>query len=95
MQTANLDLKLAGNLPKGLYTCRANFDNQSHNCLLYYGYNSLSKSDCLEVHIVNFSGNIYGKKITINTDRYLRLPKKFDSTEKLAEQLTKDLQLVK
>ncbi len=93
MQTANLNIKLATKLPKGLYTCQVTLDEKNYNGLLYYGYNSLTKADCLEVHIINFSGDIYGKKITAITDRYLRLPKKFDSIETLAEQMKKDLKL--
>jgi drug/metabolite transporter (DMT)-like permease len=94
MQTANLDVALAKKLPKGLYTCQIILDEQNYNGLLYYGYNSLTKTDCLEAHILNFSSDIYGKKITATTDRYLRLPKKFDSVEKLTEQMKNDLKLV-
>lgn len=95
LKTANLDTKLAKKLPKGLYTCQVILDRQNYKGLLYYGYNSLTKKDCLEIHIKNFSGDIYRKKITVTTDRYLRAPKIFASTKKLAEQIKKDLKLIK
>lgn len=95
LKTANLNIKLAKKLAKGLYTCQIILDNQNYEGLLYYGYNSLTKTDCLEVHILNFSGDIYGKKITITINRYLRAPKKFDSVEKLAKQVKKDLKSIK
>ncbi|TAN33536.1 hypothetical protein EPN28_01850 [Patescibacteria group bacterium] len=121
IHTANLDVALAKNLPRGLYTCSVAFiantpsfvlplkrggttdshppllgegQGKGYSGLLYYGYNSLTKKDCLEVHVLNFAGDLYGKKIEARTERYLRLPKKFDSVESLAAQVAKDLKLV-
>ncbi|KKP59254.1 MAG: DMT superfamily drug/metabolite permease [Candidatus Magasanikbacteria bacterium GW2011_GWC2_34_16] len=94
MRTANLDIALANKLPQGLYTCNVQYDNNNYSGLLYYGYNSISKKDSLEVHLFNFSGDLYGKTITATTDRYLRLPKKFSNTKDLMEQIKKDLKNV-
>ncbi|OGJ14088.1 hypothetical protein A2554_01045 [Candidatus Nomurabacteria bacterium RIFOXYD2_FULL_35_12] len=58
---------------------------------MYYGINSITSKDCLEVHILEFNGDIYGKNIIVSTERYLRFPKKFKSVEKLSEQIKKDL----
>lgn len=90
-RTANLDINLAKNIAKGLYSCKVNLDGISYSGLMYYGINSLTNKDCLEVHILDFNGDIYGKNITISTERYLRFPKKFKSVEKLSEQIKKDL----
>lgn len=90
-RTANLDITLAKDLPKGLYSCRVDMDGMSYRGLLYYGFNSLTNKDCLEIHILDFNGDIYGKNITVTTERYLRFPKKFKSVEKLSEQIKKDL----
>ncbi|OGI71708.1 hypothetical protein A3B84_02760 [Candidatus Nomurabacteria bacterium RIFCSPHIGHO2_02_FULL_35_13] len=90
-RTANLDISLAKNLPKGLYSCKVDLDGVFYRGLLYYGINSLTEKDCLEIHILEFNGDIYGKEITAITERYLRFPKKFKSVEKLSEQIKKDL----
>ena len=45
----------------------------------------------LETHIKGFSGNLYGKFITVYFVEYLRDIQKFTSIEKLKEQLIKDL----
>ncbi len=95
MQTANLLTTRAGKLPKGLYTCAVTWEGHSYQGLLYYGYNSLSGEDCLETHILNFSGDIYGKNIKVKTDKYLRLPKKFKNIKDLMERTKKDLELIK
>jgi len=90
-KTANLNIKLASNLPKGLYTCEVEANGKKHQGLLYYGYNSLTNTDTLEVHIFNFSANIYGHQITVVTDKFLRLPKTFKNPEDLMMQIKKDL----
>ncbi|MEK7060192.1 MAG: EamA family transporter [Patescibacteria group bacterium] len=90
-RTANLDVGLAKDLDKGLYSCKVDLDSVFYRGLLYYGINSLTNKDCLEIHILEFNGDLYGKKITATTERYLRFPKKFKSIEKLSEQIKKDL----
>src|SRR3989339_977695 len=92
MKTANLNVALADKLSKGLYTCEVLVNNQKFSGLLYYGYNSLSRQDCLEVHIFDFADNIYGKNMTVTTGRYLRLPKKFKDPKDLMAQIQKDIQ---
>lgn len=91
LHTANLLPVHAKQLPKGLYKSQIYWDGHIYEGLLYYGYNSLSKKDCLEVHIFNFSGNLYNKNITITTKKYLRSSKKFKDIKKLTEQIKKDL----
>jgi drug/metabolite transporter (DMT)-like permease len=90
-KTANLDISLAKDISKGLYSCKVDLDGMFYRGLLYYGINSLTDKDCLEIHILEFSGDLYGKNITVSTERYLRFPKKFKSVEKLSEQIKKDL----
>lgn len=100
MRTANLEAALAAKLPKGLYTCTVNIhpllgegQREGYTGLLYYGLNSLTNADCLEAHILNFNGDIVGQEITVRTERYLRLPKKFASVEELAGQMARDLKM--
>lgn len=92
-KTANLDLALAKDLPKGLYVAAVDCGGQTHRGLLYYGINSLTNKDCLEVHLLDFAGDLYGKQITVTTERYLRLPKKFATIEVLAQQIKRDIQV--
>lgn len=89
--TANFDLKLAKNLARGLYTCTATVDGTIFNALLYYGINSLTHQDCLETHLLDFSGNLYDKKITVQVGQLLRGEKLFTSKEELREQIAADL----
>ena len=49
----------------------------------------------IEVHIIDFEGNIYGKDIFVSFIDYMRGEKKFDSLEQLKEQLEKDKEKAK
>lgn len=91
--TANLDVNLAKKMPKGLYKSEIIIDNIIYKALLYYGYNSLSKVDCLEVHIFNFSDQIYNKDIKVTTKEFIRPQKKFNNMEDLKTQINKDILL--
>jgi riboflavin kinase/FMN adenylyltransferase len=44
----------------------------------------------IEVHILNFDKDIYGRKISVKFRKRLRDEKKFDNLEQLTEQMTND-----
>ena len=92
-RTANIPLlpAEAQNLPKGLYAGEALLFGKIFPGLLYYGINFFTKEDCLEIHVLDFTGDLYGQAIVFTTRRYLRPPKYFNAVEELAEQIKKDL----
>ena len=47
------------------------------------------------MHIFNFNENIYEKKIKVNFLKFIRKEKKFQSIEKLKDQIIKDIEVVK
>jgi riboflavin kinase/FMN adenylyltransferase len=84
-------------LPKhGVYAVRAKLDNDDtiYNGMLYIGERptfvtgSIAKS--IEVHLFNFSGDIYHRKIKIDFLQYVRDEARFDSPDSLARQLQID-----
>jgi len=94
IHTANLPVELAKKIHKGLYMCSVNSEGKDHKGLLYYGINSLTGKDCLEVHILEFNDDIYGKEITILTQKYIRIPKRFKNPKDLLERIKLDLESV-
>lgn len=94
--TANLALRLAEEqaMVPGLYTCIVLIDEREFTGLLYYGINSLTGADCLEVHLRDFSQVLYGKTITVATAKYLRKALFFTSREALQKQIQIDLKTV-
>lgn len=49
----------------------------------------------LEVHLLHFNGDLYGKKITVKFLHKLRNEQRFDSIEQLKQQITLDVQKAK
>jgi riboflavin kinase/FMN adenylyltransferase len=45
----------------------------------------------LETHILDFSGDLYGREITVEFVRFLREERRFDSMEKLKEAVERDM----
>lgn len=94
--TANLDLGDSGLLiPKdGVYAAWASVDGHSRRLPAMmdigsrptFGGSRLS----LEVNIIGFHGNLYGKRVKVQFVSRVRDNHKFDSAESLAEQLRKD-----
>jgi riboflavin kinase/FMN adenylyltransferase len=48
-----------------------------------------------ESYLLDFSGNLYGKFISVSLLKKIRDNKKFDSPEELVEQMEKDLEVAK
>ncbi len=46
----------------------------------------------IEVHLLDWSGNLYGKTLTVHLIKFLRPEQKFPSVEALKQQITKDCQ---
>ncbi len=49
------------------------------------------KERLLEVHLLDFSGDLYGRKLRVRFDQLLREERKFDSVEELKLQITRDV----
>jgi riboflavin kinase/FMN adenylyltransferase len=48
------------------------------------------KGQTIEVHLLDFHGDLYGSKMQVEVLTRLRDEKKFESIEDLAEQISKD-----
>ena len=46
----------------------------------------------IEAHLIHYQGDLYGKTITVALREYIRAERKFDSLQKLQEQIRKDIQ---
>ena len=49
------------------------------------------KKILLEVHIFNFSGNLYNKHLSVEFIKFIRKEKKFKNVDELKSQIKKDL----
>jgi len=78
----------------GVYAVEINLDGKKYQGMLNIGtrptFNSNADNRSIEVHIFNFSGDIYKKEITITFIGKIRAEQKFSGPDELVEQLKKD-----
>ena len=97
--TANLKLEYEYVYPKnGVYIGYGYVYGQKYKAIINVGLhptiNPLAKPQ-VEVHLIDFEGNLYGKNIFVEFIKFIRDEKKFDSLEELKAQLNRDKQKAK
>ena len=93
--TANIRLNSAKQLPaSGVYVVMAQVDGVEYKALATIGTNPTVGNDhlSLEVHLLDFQGDLYDQSLTISFLSFLREERKFDSLEELKNQITMDIQ---
>ncbi|SDN50576.1 riboflavin kinase / FMN adenylyltransferase [Desulfonauticus submarinus] len=95
--TANIALKDELFPKLGVYAVWVELDTNILPGVANIGYNPTFGNEYLsvEVHILNFNQNIYGKTINVHFVQRLRNEKKFSSIQELKEQIQKDILLGK
>lgn len=81
--------------PFGVYVSRVVIEGKT-----YGGMSNIGKKPTIEgenpvgveTHIFDYNEDVYGKEIEVQFLSYIRNEKKFDSVEKLKEQMTRDIQ---
>lgn len=93
--TANIDYSSEYILPKnGVYACFVNVDQKRYKAMVNAGHNptiAYTERISLEAHLIGFSGDLYGKMVSIEFIEYIREEKKFRSRENLIMQLEQDV----
>lgn len=96
--TANLRVEGESVPARGVYWGSAVVDGLSYNALVNIGFNPTfvnSEELQIEVHILDFSSNIYGEKIQFEFLGRLRDEKKFSSVQELIAQIQLDITTVR
>ncbi|KDN56611.1 bifunctional riboflavin kinase/FAD synthetase [Flavobacterium seoulense] len=92
--TANLkieeDYKLIPS--KGVYIVSSQINNQKVYGMMNIGHNPTvgGQELSIEVHYLDFEGDLYNQKITVSILKHIRTEQKFDSVALLKEQIEKD-----
>ena len=100
-KTANMSVNSFCNICYGVYAVLVELPKEISNKIFYgianYGVKPtfMKKMPILEVHIFNFNKEIYGKKIKVSFLKFIRKEKRFESVEKLKDQIIKDIKQVK
>ena len=97
--TANIDIKDYVLACPGVYAVRVKITNNSRviKGIANLGYRPTfnGKKILLEVHLFNFSGNLYNKYLTVEFLKFIRKEKKFKNMEQLKKQIKNDLLVAK
>jgi riboflavin kinase/FMN adenylyltransferase len=92
--TANLELDQGLILPaSGVYAVRAHWDSANHAGVANVGRRPTFEQDAestIEAHILDFSGDLYGKELRVEFVERLRPEMRFDSGEALMAQMRSD-----
>ena len=97
--TCNIDIKDYVIAMPGVYAVKVKRkkSNKSLKAIANLGYRPTfnQKKILLEVHIFNFSGNLYNKYLSIEFTKFIRKEKKFKNVNQLRKQIQKDLKIAK
>lgn len=93
--TANLDLEERAGLPAdGVYIggFRAESWSEPMPALISIGTNDTfpGRAHTIEVHVLDFAGDLYGRRAEVTTDRLIRTQRAFASSEELVEAMRQD-----
>lgn len=82
---------------KGVYYTNVNINSIVHKAVTNVGINP-TVDGChgffVETHIIDYSGDLYGKRITINFLEFIRPEKRFESVDELCKQIALDKEYV-
>ena len=92
--TANLEVPEEKLIPaEGVYATRVHINGRVFPGAMHIGKReTLNLPPSLEVHILNFTGDITGEKIRVELIEFLRKPMKFPSIDELRRQIEKDIE---
>src|SRR5881227_1098656 len=92
--TANLSAHNEQFQPNGVYFAEAKLDGVVYPGVVNLGYRptvGTKNERVLEIHLVDFNRDIYGKDIEVRFIRYLRTEKKFANVDALVRQIKADV----
>jgi len=94
--TANVDAAPTA-LKRGVYAATASFDGEDYPCVVNVGVCPTVGGEkiTVEAHIPDFSGDIYGKAVTLEFYKFLRPEEKFPSLEALTQAITENIRAMK
>jgi riboflavin kinase/FMN adenylyltransferase len=97
--TCNIDIKDYVIAMPGVYGVKVYTKNSKKplKAIANLGYRPTfnQKKILLEVHIFNFSGNLYNKYLSVEFTKFIRKEKKFDNVSQLKKQIQSDLKIAK
>jgi len=93
--TANVALQNGALPPTGVYAVEAFVDGDTHAAVANLGSRPTFKGEAheatLEVHLLDFDGDLYGRELEVTFRKRLRPERRFDDVEQLKAQIADDV----
>jgi riboflavin kinase/FMN adenylyltransferase len=95
--TANLETAYGVLPPDGVYSGCAAVDSVIYPAALNIGFAPTfgKKLHRVEIHLIGYSGELYGSELTVELGSFIRPERRFDSPDELKMQIISDLAAVK
>ncbi len=95
--TANIAVGDGLDVPDGVYSARVTVGGQTHNAMANLGRKPSIGGDggrVLEVHLFDFSQDIYDCMIEVELLEFIRPERRFDSFDQLRRQIARDKETI-
>jgi riboflavin kinase / FMN adenylyltransferase len=83
-----INLNVNEKIEDGVYVCKVEIDAEVFNGAMF------CKGNCVEIHLLDFDDDVYGKQVKVFMGRRIRDVEKFTEDEELSKQIEKDVELV-
>jgi riboflavin kinase / FMN adenylyltransferase len=95
--TANLELTEQLRMTYGVYACRGHVGKNEFTGILHFGPRVIfgETKPQFEVHIFDFTGNVYGKMMTVEIRDFIRGTQNFPSVNEMVHQIDLDVEKAK
>lgn len=91
--TANIELEPTNRLAHGVYAVIATVDKRRHRAVASFGVRPTvdNGAPLLEVHLLDFADDLYGREMTVEFVARIRGERKFESLAALTEEMRRDI----
>ena len=95
--TANVKTERPLLVPGGVYACRAEVGGVEHPAVANIGTRPTFENQdfAVEVYLIDFSGDLYGRRLCLAFHRMLREERRFAGVDALKEQIARDVALAR
>jgi len=95
--TANVDIQKQVPPKPGVYAVEVDIDGETYMGAANFGWNPTfgDPTPSLEVHVLDFDGNLYGKEIAVRFIERIRDERRFSGPEALVAQIHQDVETVR
>ncbi|EKE19777.1 MAG: hypothetical protein ACD_8C00107G0004 [uncultured bacterium] len=87
--TANIELREM--LEGGVYAGNATLEGKKYHSAIFIW----ADKPLLEAHLLDFEGDLYGKKIEVEIDSKIRESIKFEDEDEIKKQVLKDIEIIR